>query len=451
MKRFYYLCLALLFLGETSFAQNSIAKPENPLSWVDDATIYEVNLRQYTPEGTIQAFEKHLPRLQEMGVKILWFMPIHPIGLKNRKGSLGSYYSVQNFTKVNPEFGTLSDFKKLVKKCHSMGFKVIIDWVANHTAQDNPWVKSHPEWYNFDSIGRVLPPSGTDWWDVADLNFEKPALHNEMIKSMSFWIKKCDIDGFRCDVAGSVPMEFWNKASTELNKIKPVFMLAEWEDPAAFSAFNADYGWELHHILHKIAQGEKKLLDLDTYLNQQISKQPKNAVHMYFVTNHDENSWNGTIKEKFGPLGDAFTAFTMVWGGIPLIYSGQEANLQRRLPFFEKDQIDWSSLSKVDLLKRLVGLKKKNKALSNKIIDNVPSRIHTMADEAIYAFSRTAGNAQVLFIMNISGNTTLVKLSGGLMFDQYQNVMEGAEVKLQNKQLELTIPAYGFVILENHK
>lgn len=451
MNRILIILFFSLFMAGNSAAQTGNARIQKPLVWLDDATIYEVNLRQYTPEGTIQAFENHLPRLQQLGVKVLWFMPIHPIGVKNRKGSLGSYYSVQNFTKVNPEFGTLNDFKSLVKKCHAMGFMVIIDWVANHSSQDNPWVKSHPDWYTFDSTGRVMPPAGTDWWDVADLNYDKAELHKEMIKAMSFWIKKCDIDGFRCDVAGSVPMTFWDEATRALNKMKPVFMLAEWEDPKAFPAFQADYGWEYHHILHKIAQGEKKLADLDIYLNQQLTNYPKDAIHMYFVTNHDENSWNGTIKEKFGPLGDAFTAFAMVWGGIPLIYSGQEANLQRRLAFFDKDQIDWSSLPKEDLLKKLVALKKNNRALSNELGKCVPVRIQTKADEVIYAFSRTSDNGQVIFVMNISGNKTLIKLSGDLMFDNYREVMTGDNLKQENKLIELTLPAYGFVILENHK
>jgi 1,4-alpha-glucan branching enzyme len=450
MKR-SILFICTYFILVNLEAQQHIDKLSNPLAWMNDATIYEVNLRQYTKEGTFKEFEKHLPRLQDLGVKIIWFMPIQPIGIKNRKGTLGSYYSVKDYTAINPEFGTLAEFKNLVKKCHSMGFKLIIDWVANHTAQDNAWVKTHPDWYNFDSTGRVLPPAGTDWWDVADLNFDKPALHQEMIKSMNFWIKKCDIDGFRCDVAGSVPIEFWNKASKELNKTKPIFMLAEWEDPTAFSAFNVDYGWEFHHILHKIATGEKKLGDIDLYQTQSLERYPKSAIHMYFVTNHDENSWNGTISEKFGPLGDAFTAFAMVWGGMPLIYSGQEADLQRRLPFFEKDEIDWSNLPKNDLLKKLVNLKKINKALANGIHESIPQRIHTKADEAIYAFTRTKDDAQIIFMMNVTPNKTLVKLSGESIFTSYKNVITGESVKLNNSINEFTLPGFGYLILETHK
>lgn len=451
LKTIFLIISICWFVPNVGLGQIKNSNSNTTPAWVENACIYEVNIRQYTPEGTFKSFEKHLDRLQDLGVKILWFMPIQPIGQKNRKGTMGSYYSVQDYTKVNPEFGTLKDFQNLVRKCHQMGFKVIIDWVANHSSPDNPWVTAHPEWYFFDSTGKVQPPSGTDWWDVAKLNYTKPALHTEMIKSMNYWIKKCDIDGFRCDVAGDVPIDFWNKASQVLRAKKPIFMLAEWENPNAFSAFNADYGWELHHLLAKIASGEKKLTDIDTYLTNNSAKNPKNAIHMYFVTNHDENSWNGTIKEKFGPLGDAFTAFTMIWNGIPLIYSGQEADLQRRLPFFEKDNIDWSILSKQDLLKKLIILKKQNQALVNGENGAIPKRILTRTDEATYAFKRTKEKDEVVFIMNISPNKTLVKLKSNFVSTSYTNVLSGEKVQLNLNENEFTLPGFGFLILECHE
>jgi glycosidase len=234
--------------------------------WSHDAVIYEVNVRQYTPEGTFDAFSKHLPRLQELGVKVLWFMPIHPISVKNRKGSLGSYYAVQDYKKVNPEFGTFDDFKKLVEQAHDMGFKVILDWVANHTGWDGTWISNHPEWYNRDSLGQIIPPVA-DWSDVADLNYNMSEMRAAMIDALKFWVAEANIDGYRCDVAGMVPVDFWEEARAELDKIKPVFMLAEDESESELlvNAFNANYGWELHHIMNMGAKGEAGVPEVKAY------------------------------------------------------------------------------------------------------------------------------------------------------------------------------------------
>ena len=261
--RFYLISIFLLVsCGE---------KPMKSVSetWFNDQTIYEVNIRQYTEEGTIQAFRSHLPRLKSMGVGILWMMPIHPIGEINRKGTLGSYYSVKNYYEINPEFGTLNEFKNLVDEIHEHGMYVIIDWVANHTSWDNSIVSSNPEWYTKDINGNFMPPKDTDWSDVVDLDFSKNPLRRYMIDAMKYWIKEIDIDGFRCDVAGMVPNDFWKKSIKELNQIKPIFMLAEWEDPQLLEAgFNADYNWTLYHTLKDIASGTKSILSLQNYLKR---------------------------------------------------------------------------------------------------------------------------------------------------------------------------------------
>ncbi|OQX99076.1 MAG: alpha-amylase, partial [Bacteroidetes bacterium 4572_117] len=276
------------------------------VDWIKTANIYEVNLRQYTKSGTIKEFEKHLPRLKEMDVDILWFMPVQPVGKKNRKGSMGSAYSVQDYIKVNPDFGTMEEFKSLVAKIHEMDMYVLIDWVANHTAWDHPWTQSHPEFYTKDSTGNFMPPKDTDWSDVIDLNYDNNEMRKEMIEALKFWITEADIDGYRCDVAGMVPTDFWDEARKELDSIKPVFMLAEWESTDMhFKAFDMSYSWDFHHLMNDVAKGEKSVKDIDDYFEKDELSYPANAIRMYFTSNHDENSWNGTVIERMGDASKA--------------------------------------------------------------------------------------------------------------------------------------------------
>ncbi|NCA21429.1 MAG: hypothetical protein EBS86_09880 [Crocinitomicaceae bacterium] len=269
--------IAVLFTSVASVNAQYTA-PE----WSKNATIYEVNVRQFTPEGTFQAFEKHIPRLKKMGVDILWFMPINPIGVKNRKGSLGSYYAVKDYKAVNPEFGNLDDFRHLVQTAHANGMKVIIDWVANHTSPDNVWVdQGHKDWYTLDSTGNLQPTIGTDWWDVADLNYDNKEMRKEMISSMNYWLTAADIDGFRCDVASWVPTDFWVDARKQLDATKKVFMLAEAEEIEMHKAFDMTYGWNLHHIMNEIAQGKKDVQEVYKYVKE--NKHPITAYRMNFT------------------------------------------------------------------------------------------------------------------------------------------------------------------------
>ena len=337
------LCCLIAILAACKPAPIAVKYPD----WVKNAVIYEVNTRQYTKQGTFKAFSEHLSRLKELGVDILWFMPIHPIGLEKRKvpegmkTSLGSYYSVQDYKAVNPEFGTEADFKSLVGQAHKMGFKVIIDWVANHTAWDNKWITEHPDWYKQDSTGNIM--SAFDWTDVAKLNYDNKEMRKAMIESMKYWIVNCDIDGFRCDVAGEVPADFWEDARAELQKTKPLFMLAENEDkPELYKkAFDAAYGWNMcNGIFSNIAKGKDSLQSI-VRLQQKIdSTLTEGSFKMNFTTNHDENSWNGTTREKYGDGEKAFAVLSYTLPGMPLVYSGQEAGLNKRLQFFIKDTID---------------------------------------------------------------------------------------------------------------
>ena len=333
--------------------------------WSRNAVIYEVNLRQYTVEGTFRAFEQHIPRLKEMGVDILWLMPVNPIGEKNRKGSLGSYYSIRDYTAVNPEYGTMDDFKALVAKAHENGMKVIIDWVANHSSWDNRLTTEHPEWYVKDSTGNIVAPV-PDWTDVADLDYNQQGLRDYMTSAMLFWVKEAGVDGFRCDVAGMVPTDFWNTAVPELKKVKHVFMLAEWETPEMHdTAFDMTYSWEVYKLLRAVYKGEKTLQQLDSVLDKETAEFTPDAYRMHFTTNHDENSWNGTEYELFDGAAQTFTVLGYMLPGMPLIYSGQEAGLNKRLSFFDKDTIRWDDYKLAGFFATLNKLKHGNKALWN--------------------------------------------------------------------------------------
>lgn len=396
--------------AEVIKVQEEVAVSRHP-EWVKNANIYEVNIRQYTPEGTITAFEAHLPRLKEMGVDILWFMPIQPIGVKNRKiedgADRGSFYSISDYTAVNPNYGTVEDFKRVVEKAHEMGMHVILDWVANHTAFDHHWVEEHPEFYTANAEGELpivaLDNDGnpTDWTDVADLNYENEGLHDAMFEEMAWWITECNIDGFRCDVAGFVPNEFWNKTRPRLEEVKPVFMLAEWEDPAHMEAFNMNYGWEFHHILNEVAQGKQGRTEIMDYLQKNSENYSDDDIRMYFTTNHDENSWNGTVFERMGDQHLNMYVLAATLPGMPLMYSGQEAGLSHRLSFFGKDQIDWSEIKYGDFYTKMLKLKHENKALWNGLWGG-ELEILDAGDDNVLAYKRIKGENEVVVFINLS-------------------------------------------------
>lgn len=415
-----------------------LAQPKSDVKhpeWSRNATIYEVNIRQYTEEGTFNAFAESLPRLKEMGVKILWFMPIHPIGEKNRKGSLGSYYAVKDYKAVNPEFGTLDDFKTLVKKAHSMGMYVIIDWVANHTAWDHIWVKTHPEYYNKDENGNFFPPVD-GWQDVIDLNYDNKELWRAMIDALKYWVEECDIDGYRCDVAAMVPTEFWNEAREELDKIKNVFMLAEAHEPELHEhAFDMTYNWQLKDLMNSIAKGDKSVKDLRKLISEERKRYPIDAYRMNFTTNHDENTWNGTVFERLGEGAEAFAALTVLIEGMPLVYSGQETGLNKRLAFFEKDPIDWKEHPFAELYKRLLNLKLSNKALLNGAAGGKLQEIKTNHKKEVFAFIRQKDDDKVFAVFNLSGKTLTVKIKSQDIKGVYFNLNDTKQVEFKDNAL----------------
>ncbi len=405
------------------------------VDWAKNATIYEVNIRQYTKEGTLKAFEKHLPRLKALGIDILWLMPINPISEKNRKGSMGSYYAVQDYKKVNPEFGTDADFKAVVDKAHQLGMRVILDWVPNHTGWDNVWIKQHPEWYTHNKKGEIISPN-PDWTDVADLNYDNKQMRAAMIDALKYWVEKFDIDGYRCDVAGSVPTDFWNDARKQLDAVKPVFMLAEaWEPQLSEYAFDMVYGWDMHHAMNAVAQGKKSSSELYATIQKDRKRYADDTYEMQFITNHDENSWNGTEMERMGKGMKTFAVLSFTIEGMPLIYSGQEVGMNKRLKFFEKDEIKWIVNKELTrFYQTLTNAKHQNKALWNGTAGGklLPIKADKNADK-IVAFSRKKGSNTVIVILNVTDKPVATTFNFGDNAGTYTSIFSNKKQTIAKK------------------
>ena len=427
MKSFAPLLLAL-FAALPAIAQQTttVVHP----AWSENAAIYEANIRQYSPEGSFKEFGKHLPELKAMGVGVIWIMPINPIGQVNRKGTLGSYYAVRDYTAVNPELGTPEDFHHLVTAIHAQGMKVIIDWVANHTAWDHDWAKSHPEYYLLDDKGNFVPPV-PDWHDVIKLDYRNQQLRAAMIAAMKYWVTEYDIDGFRCDVAGMVPVDFWNEARADLDQVKPVFMLAEAFEPELQEhAFDMTYGWQFKDLFNDIAKGKKSAADLDAYLNGEEKKYNPDSYRMLHITNHDLNSWEGTEFDRLGDATETFLVLSNVIKGMPLIYSGQEAGNHKALAFFERDPIEWKDHKFRGLYTKLFQLKKTNKALWNGLAGGELVRVHTSNDRAVFAFTRSKDGNEVVGIFNLTNKAQAVTITDPSMQGSFNDPIAGTGVVL---------------------
>jgi len=393
--------------------------------WTRNAVIYEVNVRQYTKEGTFAAFEQHLPRLKELGVDVLWFMPIHPISEKNRKGTLGSYYAVKNYKEVNPEFGTKEDFKRVVDKAHEMGFKVILDWVANHTGGDNVWLTDHPDWYVKDEAGN--PKSPYDWTDTYELNYDNQEMRAAMTDALKYWITDFGIDGYRCDMAHEVPTDFWNSVRPALDSIKPVFMLAESEEYDLLDhAFDANYSWELMHMMADIYKGEKSADDIAAYLQKLDTIKCPDGFKMNFLTNHDENSWNGTEFERYGKAVETFAVLTYTLNGMPMIYTGQEVGLKKRLSFFEKDMVpSWNANATTTFYKKLNELKHTHPALRAGEMGGEFRRYSTNYGKELLIFSREKAGKEIMVMLNLSDKNLTYASNDALGRDNYTDYFTG--------------------------
>lgn len=407
--------------------------------WSKDAVIYQINTRQYSRDGTFKAVQDDLPRLKDLGVDILWFMPIHPIGEEKRKGSLGSYYSVKDYYGVNPEFGTKADFKALVDAAHAQGFKVILDWVANHTAWDHPLVQSHPEWYDRDWKGDFRPTPWWDWSDIIDLDFSQPGVREYMSDAMTYWVEEMNVDGFRADVAGYVPLDFWDGLRARFDAVKPVFMLGEWQSRDLHArAFDATYAWDWKDAMKDIAAGRSDTGALYGYYSANESAWPRDAMRMTYTSNHDQNSWDGTMFDIYGDALPAAIALSFVGEGIPLIYNGQEAGSNKRLEFFEKDEIQWDYDHPLGaLFKDLVTLKTDNPVLWNGAWGARTVKVENDNPQKIFSFIRQRDGDAVLAVFNLSNSPQTLRFTDSLPYGNYTPFRSNTTVSISDAPLTL--------------
>lgn len=420
------ILLATMGLGLLSCTTQNITKNMDlPQDWKHTTNIYEVNLRQYTKEGTFKAFEKEMPRLKNMGVKTLWFMPVTPIAQLNKKGSLGSQYAASDYTSINPEFGTMDEFKHMVNEAHRLGFKVIIDWVANHTGWDHVWTKTHPEFYLKDPDGSFHKASGMD--DIIELDYKNKEMRKEMVDAMKFWVKETGIDGFRCDLASWVEVDFWIEARPEVEKIKPLFFIGEYdelENPDYGKVFDASYSWKWMHKSEDYNKKNEPISEL-TDLLKQYSAIGDSSMRAWFTTNHDENSWNGTEFEKYGDITKPMAVFSATWNGIPLLYSGQELPNMKRLEFFEKDVIEWNGKYEMaDFYKTLLSLKSSNPALRGGDSAVSTYLLNTTARDKILAYLRKNGKDEVLVVLNFSKEPVNFTIQDENLNGTFKNVFD---------------------------
>lgn len=413
--------------------------------WAKNATIYQLNTRQFSEEGTFAAAQTQLPRLKQLGVDIIWLMPIHPIGEKNRKETLGSPYSVKDYFGVNKEFGDLDDLKRFVNHAHDLGMYVILDWVANHTAWDNPMQAEHPEWYEKDYSGNFRPTPWWDWSDIIDLNYDAPGLREYMTRALKYWVEEADIDGYRADVAGFVPLDFWENARKELDEIKPVFMLAEWEMRDLHAeAFDMSYAWSWEKAMHQVATGHG-LDALFVYYSWNESAYPKDSYRMTYVSNHDVNAWEGSAVERYGDALHPAIVLSVIGEGMPLIYNGQEAGNAKRLAFFEKDNIEWKEHPTGSLYKKLFELQHENTALWHGKWGATMVRVWNSAPQKIFSFVRENPSDKVFTVINFSDEPQTVTFFETLHHGQYVEYIS-EEISELSENTKINLPPWGYKV-----
>jgi glycosidase len=417
--------------------------------WSKTAVLYQINTRQFTPEGTFKAAEKQLPRLKALGVDIIWLMPIHPIGEKNRKGSLGSPYAVKDYFGVNPEFGSKDDLRAFVKAAHELGFKVILDWVANHTAWDNPLHEEHPDWYEKDWKGDNRPTPWWDWSDIIDLDYSKPGLRQYMTGALTYWVREFDIDGYRADVAGYVPLDFWENARAELDAIKPVFMLAEFDHrDVHMKAFDATYAWKWNNAMHDIAAGKSDAGALFGFYSEHESAWPKEAMRMTYTENHDQNAWEGTQFERFGKGLNNAIVLQFIGEGMPLIHNGQEAGNNRRLKFFEKDPIIWRQHPNADLFRKLITFRDAHSALWNAPWGATMTPVVNSAPGKVLSFARIKDNDKILALFNMSGDPQTFGFIDGPTVGRYRDFENGGALEIKT-DTKITLAPWTYKVLSD--
>src|SRR6266404_3612943 len=404
------LFLGIVFLFASNSYRSAAQQPARDVAkesarpardWVRDGVIYEIYPRAFSAEGNFRGITAQLDRLKNLGVTILWLMPIHPIGQEKKKGTIGSPYAVRDYYGINPDYGSKDDLKRLIGEAHKRRMKVIIDIVANHTSWDSVMMK-WPEFYRHGAAGKITYPH--DWFDVAQLNYDNPKLREYMTEMLKFWIREFDLDGFRCDVAGDVPTDFWEKARGELDKIKPdIFMLAEAHKPdLEVKAFEADYSWPLHSTLTDVLQGRSRASDLRAAWEDEVKEWPRGALHMRFLDNHDERRALARFGEP-GALAASALMFTL--DGAPLLYNGMEVGdtTESGAPaLFEKLPVFWPIAERRPefprFYKQIIELRKSSTALRRGSLE----WLRTSDESRVLSFVRRSTGEDVLVAINLS-------------------------------------------------
>lgn len=422
-----FLCLLFTAALAGTSLSGAVAQPARDFAkisarpareWVRDGVIYQIYPRNFSAEGNFKGITAQLDRLRDLGVNILWLMPIHPIGQEKKKGTIGSPYAVRDYYGINPDYGTKEDLKRLVAESHRRGMKVIIDIVANHTAWDSVLMK-HPDWYKRDASGKITYPY--DWYDIAALNYTNPQLRQYMIDMLKYWIREFDLDGFRCDVAGEVPTDFWENARAELDKVKPdILLLAEAHKPELLvKAFELDYSWPLHSAMTNVLQGRSLASDLREAWEKEYREWPRGALHMRFSDNHDERR----AIARFGePAALAGSALMFTLDGVPLIYNGMEVGdtTESGAPaLFEKLPIFWPIAERRPefprFYKQMGALRHASKALRQGSIE----WLRNSDESRVVTYLRRATDEEVLITINFSNRPFFgsVEVTNGQAFN----------------------------------
>lgn len=424
----------------------SISRPTEPSSydrpdWVEDAVLYEISVRDFTQDGTFRAVIPHLPRLKQMGVTALWLMPIHPIGKERRSGEWGSPYSVRDYYAVNSNYGSKEDFRALVEAVHEHDMRILLDLVANHTAWDHPWIEEHPEWYEQDEAGDITHPEGTDWTDVAALNYEHPEVRTAMKQVMQYWVEEFNIDGYRGDAAGRVPADFWESAIEELRSSASVMMLAEAESPALHErGFDVSYSWNVYRTLNAIWNGAPTSR-LATVLADERETFPDHALRLRFTTNHDEVAADGPPIALFnGPRGaQAAALLSAVVPGMPLLYNGQEVGAA--IPPFRGMSIQWDEHPDMEafytrLLRRIH---------STPAVRRGNLTVHHPAGTDVIVLERTAEQDRLLILINVRDRTVQAPLPARWQGRSLRDVFQD-DVRREGESV--TLPGYGYRVYQ---
>ena len=420
--------------------------------WSRSAVLYEMNLRQATPEGTLAAAAERLGFLRHWSIDVVWLMPHYPIGEVGRKGSLGSYYSIRDYRAVNPEFGTMADFDVFVRRAHALGMKVLIDWVANHTSRDARWLAECPaDLYDRDASGRPAVPNG--WDDTAKLDYTNRAVWQGQIDAMRFWLAEHGVDGFRCDMAMLVPIEFWNETSLRLRRVKPdLFMLAEAEERNLFEegAFDACYAWRMHHLMNDVARQRTRVTALRDYIYADRDDYPDSAMRLAFTSNHDENSWNGSEFSSLGAAREIMAVFTFVVPrGLPLLYTGQESGDDHSFAFFDRDPIPrYEANAFTGFYRRLPALRHDHPALAAGERGGAMTEIRNNAEDCLMTLVRETADNRVVAVMNLSPYAIHADYYTGIYAGMYTDAMMGEPYELRGR-VEEDIAPWSYRILCN--